>query len=162
MTETDCFFCAELGSAKNRVIEHELFSVRWDLVPLVPGHAEIIPKRHVQYFDDLTDEERSQLGAVVKDAMAMIRRTNLVDLYRNLSKGADDRVRPYLEAALEKSRHISTPPDAFNHGINDGPAAGQSVPHFHYHLIPRWEGDVANPRGGIRRMFGEDDYSNGK
>lgn len=41
-------------------------------------------------------------------------------------------------------------PDAFNIGINDGPAAGQTVPHLHIHLIPRYEGDVAEPRGGIR------------
>jgi diadenosine tetraphosphate (Ap4A) HIT family hydrolase len=162
MTDEECFFCAELASNANAVMDHELFSVRWDLMPLVPGHAEVIPKRHVQYFDDLTDDERSQLGAVVKDAMEVIRRTNFVELYNRLKAGADDRVRPYLEQMSEKALQVSAPPDAFNHGINDGPQAGQSVPHFHYHLIPRWQGDVENPRGGIRRMFGEDDYSNGK
>jgi diadenosine tetraphosphate (Ap4A) HIT family hydrolase len=36
---------------------------------------------------------------------------------------------------------------AFNIGINDGPAAGQTVPHLHVHLIPRYRGDVADPRG---------------
>ena len=41
-------------------------------------------------------------------------------------------------------------PDGFNIGINDGPAAGQTVPHLHIHLIPRFTGDVADPRGGIR------------
>lgn len=35
-------------------------------------------------------------------------------------------------------------------GINDGPAAGQTVPHLHVHVIPRRPGDVADPRGGIR------------
>ena len=41
-------------------------------------------------------------------------------------------------------------PDAFNIGLNDGPAAGQTVPHCHLHLIPRYVGDVADPRGGVR------------
>jgi len=41
-------------------------------------------------------------------------------------------------------------PDGFNIGINDGPAAGQTVPHLHIHLIPRRLGDVADPRGGVR------------
>ena len=41
-------------------------------------------------------------------------------------------------------------PDGFNLGINDGRAAGQSVPHLHMHLIPRYRGDVPDPRGGVR------------
>jgi len=41
-------------------------------------------------------------------------------------------------------------PDAWNIGINDGPAAGQTVPHLHIHLIPRFAGDIPDPRGGVR------------
>ncbi len=41
-------------------------------------------------------------------------------------------------------------PDDFNIGINDGPAAGQTVPHLHIHLIPRYRGDLPDPRGGVR------------
>jgi len=44
-------------------------------------------------------------------------------------------------------------PDAFNIGINDGAAAGQTVPHLHIHLIPRYEGDQVDPRGGVRLIF---------
>jgi len=46
-------------------------------------------------------------------------------------------------------------PDGYNIGINDGPAAGQTVPHLHIHLIPRYEGDQDDPRGGIRWIFPE-------
>ena len=41
-------------------------------------------------------------------------------------------------------------PDGFNVGVNDAPAAGQTVPHAHVHVIPRRVGDVADPRGGVR------------
>lgn len=46
-------------------------------------------------------------------------------------------------------------PDGYNIGINDGPAAGQTVPHLHIHLIPRRSGDLADPRGGVRWIIPE-------
>lgn len=50
-------------------------------------------------------------------------------------------------------------PDAYNLGINDGEAAGRTVHHLHIHLIPRYVGDVKNPRGGIRHIIpGKGDY----
>lgn len=54
-----------------------------------------------------------------------------------------------LDAAkLVADREFS--PDGYNIGINDGPPAGQTVPHLHIHLIPRFKGDQADPRGGVR------------
>ena len=44
-------------------------------------------------------------------------------------------------------------PDGFNIGVNDGAAAGQTVMHLHWHLIPRYHGDQPDPRGGVRRIF---------
>lgn len=44
-------------------------------------------------------------------------------------------------------------PDGFNIGINDGSAAGQTVMHLHIHLIPRYAGDMPDPRGGVRWIF---------
>ena len=46
-------------------------------------------------------------------------------------------------------------PDGYNIGINDGAAAGQTVPHLHIHLIPRYIGDRPDPRGGVRWIIPE-------
>lgn len=43
-------------------------------------------------------------------------------------------------------------PDGYNVGVNVGEAAGQTVLHLHVHVIPRYQGDVPDPRGGIRRL----------
>jgi diadenosine tetraphosphate (Ap4A) HIT family hydrolase len=44
-------------------------------------------------------------------------------------------------------------PDGFNIGANVGKAAGQNRMHVHFHLIPRYAGDVPDPSGGIRRVL---------
>lgn len=53
------------------------------------------------------------------------------------------------KAMLDKTYH----PDGYNIGINCGEAAGQTIFHVHVHLIPRYEGDVENPRGGVRAVI---------
>jgi len=44
-------------------------------------------------------------------------------------------------------------PDGFNIGVNCGAAAGQSVMHVHLHVIPRYRGDMSDPRGGVRGVI---------
>ncbi len=44
-------------------------------------------------------------------------------------------------------------PDGFNIGINDGLVSGQTILHLHIHIIPRFKGDMPDPRGGIRWIF---------
>ncbi len=55
-----------------------------------------------------------------------------------------------ISKALIDQRHR---PDGYNLGINVGAAAGQTVFHLHIHLIPRFTGDVADPRGGVRHVI---------
>ena len=57
------------------------------------------------------------------------------------------RVREILEGRFH--------PAGFNIGVNDGQAAGQTVPHAHVHVIPRYAGDVPDPRGGVRWVLPE-------
>ena len=56
-----------------------------------------------------------------------------------------DKAKRELDAELQ--------PAAYNIGVNDGVAAGQTILHLHLHLIPRYAGDDADPRGGVRRIF---------
>jgi len=54
-----------------------------------------------------------------------------------------------VKNALDASHH----PDGYNVGFNAGEAAGQTVMHLHVHIIPRYAGDVPDPRGGIRHVI---------
>lgn len=55
-----------------------------------------------------------------------------------------------LVARVRSDLQSKHKPDGFNIGLNDGRAAGQTVDHAHVHVIPRFDGDAADPRGGIR------------
>jgi diadenosine tetraphosphate (Ap4A) HIT family hydrolase len=61
--------------------------------------------------------------------------------------GALSRAKDLLDAAHH--------PDGYNIGINHGEAGGQTVPHLHIHLIPRYDGDSLDPRGGVRWVVPE-------
>lgn len=98
----------------------DLFAVISDMFPISPGHTLIIARRKVARFQDLTDAEKAGLLSWV------------------------DWTEQHLSA------HLSPAPDAFNLGLNDGPAAGQTMPQLHFHVIPRYAGDVSDPRGGVR------------
>jgi len=65
----------------------------------------------------------------------------------------------YAKTILDIEFH----PDGYNVGINDGAVAGQTVPHLHIHLIPRYIGDREDPRGGVRWIIPEKaDYWSGR
>ena len=58
-------------------------------------------------------------------------------------------VQEYVMKKIDERFH----PDGYNVGINIGEAAGQSVFHCHMHVIPRYKGDVPNPKGGVRGVI---------
>ncbi|MFH1436554.1 MAG: HIT family protein [Pseudomonadota bacterium] len=98
---------------------------------------------------------QTELAAAIKDAYPVSPGHTLIvpkrhePSYFALSAKEATALLELLELAkliLESERQ----PDGYNIGINEGVAAGQTVFHVHLHLIPRYEGDVPDPRGGIR------------
>ena len=68
----------------------------------------------------------------------------------------DKNERNELTVLIDKAKEIienEYNPDGYNIGMNCGEAAGQSVMHFHCHIIPRYQGDMKNPKGGIRHCI---------
>jgi diadenosine tetraphosphate (Ap4A) HIT family hydrolase len=94
-------------------------------------------------------------GLVIRDAYPVSPGHTLVIPKRHMGSFFEltPAERSDLLALLDQAREelqVSLHPDGFNIGINDGAAAGQTVPHLHIHLIPRFRGDHEDPRGGIR------------
>lgn len=82
----------------------------------------------------------------------------LVIPYRHFASYFDinDDERDELWSMVVKGRKLveeKYQPDGYNIGINVGKWAGQSIPHLHIHVIPRYKGDVENPKGGVRGVI---------
>ena len=82
----------------------------------------------------------------------------LVIPYRHISDYFDinDEEREELWRLVAEGKKIAAEkynPDGYNIGINVGESAGQSIPHLHIHVIPRYKGDVENPKGGVRGVI---------
>jgi diadenosine tetraphosphate (Ap4A) HIT family hydrolase len=82
----------------------------------------------------------------------------LVIPYRHFASYFDisDEEREELWSLVARGREIVDEkfnPDGYNIGINVGKWAGQSIPHLHIHVIPRYKGDVENPKGGVRGVI---------
>lgn len=129
MSDASCPFCAP---AADRIF-HAGRTVLglWDAFPVNPGHALLIPKRHVASWFEATPEEQREL-------------------LEGIARARD---------AIEEGHE----PDGYNLGVNVGAAAGQTVFHLHVHVIPRYRGDVAQPRGGVRHVIpSRGDYGAGR
>ena len=74
--------------------------------------------------------------------------------YFELSKDELEELPQMIEKAKELIE-FEFHPDGYNIGVNCGEAAGQTVYHFHCHVIPRYKGDMDDPRGGVRGVIPE-------
>ena len=60
-----------------------------------------------------------------------------------------------IKCSKDQISHLDPTVTGFNIGINEGEDAGQTVMHFHCHIIPRRNGDIEDPRGGVRGVIPE-------
>ena len=105
------------------VCANDLCFAIFDSFPVSPGHVLVITRRVVPTFFECTAVEQQALMALVGEVKALL----------------DERLDPK--------------PDGYNVGFNAGAAAGQTVPHVHVHVIPRYAGDMGDPRGGVRHVI---------
>lgn len=112
-------------------------------------------------FCTLTDQRirtKNEHGVVIRDGFPISPGHTLIIPKRHLASFFEltNSERQALFDLLEKAKAVidmEFSPAGYNIGINDGAAAGQTVPHLHIHLIPRYDGDVPDPRGGVRWIF---------
>ena len=73
----------------------------------------------------------------------------------NWFEASDEVQLDIMKALSQMKTHLDTTlkPDGYNFGANCGKASGQTVMHLHMHLIPRYEGDMEDPKGGVRGVI---------
>ena len=76
-------------------------------------------------------------------------------VYSDYFESTEDEVVGLQKLIIETKKLLDKKcqPKGYNVGINCGEVAGQTVPHVHIHLIPRYKGDMDNPRGGVRGVI---------
>ncbi len=104
-----CAFCDEKVVEFQKFYEDDLVLALYTHKPVLPGHCLIIPKRHVERFEMLTDEEITQMGRVIK------------------------KVNDAVTVVFETSAYLLLQKNGYE--------VGQTVPHVHFHYIPRKAGD---------------------
>lgn len=153
--ERPCRFCHIYASGEDVIYQNPFFFAILDRYPVTPGHAEVIPKRHVESLLELTADEWSFLRFGINDLVAQLRSTDLRKAYEEFQRNPLEPISTlYIQEVLDGS-FLGKTPDAYNHGVNDGLAAGRTVHHLHWHIIPRYTGDMVDPCGGVRHVIPE-------
>lgn len=104
-----CAFCDPAVLKRQTFYEDDLVIALYTHKPIYPGHSLIIPKRHVERFEGLTDAEITQIGRVIKKVNQAVMKVFGTSSYLLLQK--------------------------------NGAEVGQTVPHVHFHYVPRKAGD---------------------
>lgn len=104
-----CAFCDTDVLNRQKFYEDDLIIALYTYQPILPGHCLIIPKRHVERFDMLSEDEIAGIGRVIKKVHHAASKVFNTSSYLILQK--------------------------------NGLEVGQSVPHVHFHYIPRKKGD---------------------
>ena len=108
---------------ENYLAQNELAFAVFDNFPVSPGHALIITRRLVPTWFDASPAEQASVLQLINTVQQLLHKT------------------------------LQPTPHGYNVGFNCGTAAGQTIPHLHVHIIPRYTGDVPDPRGGVRHVI---------
>lgn len=100
----------------------------------------------------------NEVGFVIYDGFPVSKGHCLIvphRVYSDYFESTNEEVIGLQKLVLETKKLLDKKfqPDGFNVGINSGETGGQTVPHVHIHLIPRYKGDMENPRGGVRGVI---------
>ena len=112
-------------------------------------------------FCTLADERivaSNELAVIIRDGFPVSPGHTLIVPKRHVASWFDttsEEQRAVMDLLAQAKLQLDAEhtPAGYNIGINDGPAAGQTIRHLHLHLIPRYDGDNEDPRGGVRWVF---------
>lgn len=155
LTEQNCYFCkVSTGEADPFMFENRSFVGIFDTNPVNPGHALIIPKRHVASIFNMNEAEHADYFDAISGVKSVIETTDMTELYKHMLNRdyLQDRPKDPIETVLQLP-FLANVPDAYTIGNNDGREAGRSIDHLHVILLPRYSGDVESPSGGIRNVI---------
>jgi len=139
-----CIFCEK----KNEwIYDNEYFYAIFDVHPVSPGHALIIPKRHVVSIMDLNRLEWNGLKEAIESTVKVIKSTNFRKLYESMMIYRVTNRSVYFCKKMLSHKFLSKTPEGYNIGVNDGEAAGRTINHLHIQMIPRYKGDTKDISG---------------
>ena len=110
-----------------------------------------IPLEDILFEDDYSVVIRDKFPVTPLHSLVIPKRhvSDYFELNEAEILSVNNNLRILRESILESDNAVQ----GFNIGVNSGAVAGQTVFHCHIHLIPRREGDVDNPRGGVRHLI---------
>jgi len=109
-----------------------------NIKPILPGHTLVIPYRHVKRLTDLTPAELSDVFTLVQRVQKMLAKTY------------------FTSASTDSTNEDIVSEGSFNVALQDGPEAGQTVPHVHVHIIPRTKTAENEGDGFYERLQSEE------
>ena len=153
--ERNCYFCKVVnGEADPFIFENRSFVSIFDTNPVNPGHALVMPKRHVASIFCLNQTEHDDYFDAIYGVKKVVESTDMKQLYEEMLNREcfKDRPTDHIETVLQLP-FLANQPNAYTIGNNDGREAGRSIDHLHVIILPRFKGDVENPSGGIRNVI---------
>ena len=153
-----CIFC-QIAKTKSPnkvyIIKNRYFVSIFEQFAVNPGHSTIIPRRHINSILDLDLQEWKILLPTTMEVVKIIEKTNFKELYELLLQKPISAASKWYCSRMLNHFALTKKPDGYNYGVNEDEAAGQTIKHLHLHVIPRYNGDIEDPTGGVRNVIPE-------